>query len=127
MATVLRPEYTIRENLPLFPLEEGGWKFDYDQHTPLYIMNIPENEDFAFGASSSYKRCGNFLVTFKRIQHKGTLYVGDDGEWLLVSRSGLISASGSKGSISLTKPKETVINTMQYKSNSRFDDIIGFD
>ena len=118
----LRPEYTMREDLPLFPLECGGWKFEYDRHNPLYLINHPENEEFAFGSPSTYKRCGNFIVTFKRTQQIGTLYVGDYGEWLLVSKLGLVSASGSRGTFPVDPP---VIKP--YKCNSRFDDIIGFD
>jgi len=121
----LRPEYTLRENLPPFPVEINGWKYKYDLYISDFSINFPENVDLAFGAQSTYKRCGNVIVTFKRTQQKGTLYVGDDGEWLLVSKEGLISASGSAGSFPLLpspiKPVE------QYKSKSRFDDIVGFD
>jgi hypothetical protein len=122
----LRPEYTMRENLPLFPVEYGGWKFEYDRHNPLYLINHPENEEFAFGVRSSYKRCGNVIVTLKRTtQQIGTLYVDDDGRWILVSKIGLISASGSAGTFPLLPVPEKPLEP--YRSKSRFDDIVGCD
>lgn len=128
----LRPEYILRENVPSFPVGIYMYTFDYDQHTPINIINTPYDEDFAFGQASTYKRCGNVILRYNKDDDTaaiGTLYVSDDCAWMIVNKQRCIQASGSAGSFPLREPETTLISMQvkiePYRSRSRFDDIIG--
>lgn len=120
----LRNEYRMREPNIQFPIETHGVRFELDANYPAYLINAPINPDFAFEHSTSYKRCGNVIGTFIKhdIKAIGTLYVSDEGAWMVVNKMGCIQASGSTGAfpifnIDIQDPKP-------YRSKSRFDDII---